>query len=150
MDDQNELPIIVGARGVGRNGGWASLVTGEEVSNGPDLSLFVGCRSDAYRLVDWVSPFDPPASRADDPCSRWKRPDRAYVDYRPTEPRWLQVKLIVEEEHEEVLHRIASAVNYRDGYLDRKLIEWAIDPENHKAPWGYDVVQRITAKEKAA
>lgn len=142
MDAIKALP-----RGVGSGGGYASLVTGEEVSFGPDLSLFVSSRADAYRLVDWVSPFDPPVVEAEDRLSRWKRPDRAYVDYRPTEPQWLQVKLCVEPEHEEVLQRLSRALSYRDDYLDHDLIKWAIDPANHRQPYGMrinDLIEEVT------
>ena len=118
--------IIAHPRGVGSNGGWASLVTGQKVDFGPDLSLFVQSRADAYRLVDWVTPMEPPA---DEPRpDRWKRVDRAHVDYRAFEPGWLQVKLIVEKEHEEVLQRLSAALSLRDNYLDAKLIQWAIKP----------------------
>lgn len=139
--------ILATPRGVGRNGGWASLVTGQLVDHGPDLSLFVKNRADAYRLVDWITP------PADEPKEAWSRPqriDRAYVDYRPTEATWLQVKLIVEEEHEEVLQRLDRALHLRDGYLDPALIQWAIDPDNHKTPWAYDCVQRLQSEKEAA
>lgn len=114
-------------RAVGRNGGWASLVTGQHVDNGPDLSIFVKDRADAYRLVDWVTPMEGET----DERGRSKRVDRAFVDYRSFEPGWLQVKLIVEPDHEEVLQRLSEALYLRDGYLDQKLIQWAIDPMNN-------------------
>jgi len=117
--------IIAHPRSVGRNCGWPSLVTGKLVQLGPDLSLFVKSRADAYRLVDWVTP------ELDDSSLRAQRVDRAFVDYRTFEPKWLQVKLIVEDEHEAVLHRLSSALHLRDGYLDAKLIQWAIDPANN-------------------
>ncbi len=128
--------IKVSPRSVGSNSGWASLVTGKYVEFGPDLSLFVQNRSDAFRLVDWVTPtleeqreiaavLDPENQH------RVKRVDRAKVDYRDFEPNWLQVKLIVEEEHRAVLERLAEALYLRDGYLDEKLIRWAIDPLNN-------------------
>lgn len=117
--------IIAHPRGVGRNGGWVSLVTGLLVDNGPDLSMFVKSRADAYRLVDWVTPIE----SADN-----YRIDRARVDYRAFEPQWLQVKLIVEEEHQEVLNRLSEVLYLRDGYLDAELIKWAIDPDNHRDP----------------
>lgn len=120
--------IIAHPRGVGRNGGWASLVTGNLVDFGPDLSLFVESRADAYRLVDWVTPMSA-NDRVDG--GRLVRVDRAKVDYRDFEPKWLQVKLIVEEEHEEVLQRLSAALHLRDGYLDAKLIQWAIQPESN-------------------
>lgn len=122
--------IRASARGVGSNGGWASLVTGKHVEFGPDLSLFVSSRADAYRLVDWVTPLEPTEEeKAATPShSHWHRVDRAKVDYRDFEPGWLQVKLIAEEEHRAVLERLSEALHYRDGYLDEKLIRWAIDP----------------------
>lgn len=119
--------IIARPRGVGSNGGWASLITGELVDFGPDLSLFVTSRADAYRLVDWITPMD----FERDSIGRGRRIDRAKVDYRDFEPEWLQVKLIVEKEHEEVLQRLYEALLLRDGYLDKRLIEWAIDPMNN-------------------
>lgn len=132
--------INVASRGVGSNGGWASLVTGKVVDFGPDLSLFVDSRSDAYRLVDWVTPGRPNAISSDDsPDPRWKMVDRAHVDFRPSEPQWLQVKLIVEKEHEEVLQRLSSAIHYHDGYLDHAMIKWAIDPANNRQPYGMRV-----------
>ncbi len=140
--------IRVSPRSVGNNGGWASLVTGQYVEFGPDLSLFVQNRSDAFRLVDWVTPtleeqreiaavLDPENQH------RVKRVDRAKVDYRDFEPNWLQVKFIVEEEHRAVLERLAEAVSLRDGYLDEALIQWAIDPMNnwHVAK-GYQFLHR--------
>lgn len=120
--------IKVSPRGVGSNAGWASLVTGQLVDFGPDLSLFVQSRADAYRLVDWVTPMEAPDGAEH---GRWKRVDRAKVDYRDFEPGWLQVKLIVEEEHRAVLERLSEALYLRDGYLDEKLIRWAIDPLNN-------------------
>ena len=120
--------IKVSPRGVGSNAGWASLVTGQHVDFGPDLSMFVRSRADAYRLVDWVTPQEAPDGAEH---GRWKRVDRAKVDYRDFEPGWLQVKLIVEEEHRVVLERLAGAIYLRDGYLDEKLIRWAIDPLNN-------------------
>lgn len=120
-------------RAVGRNGGWASLVTGQMVDNGPDLAIFVQNRSDAYALVDLVTP--PQSEERNDHGGREKRVDRAYVDYRDFEPHHLQVKLIVEAEHEEVLHRLAHAISLRDGYLDESVVKWAIDPENNRTPY---------------
>ena len=140
--------IRVSARSVGNNSGWASLVTGQYVEFGPDLSLFVQNRSDAFRLVDWVTPtleeqreiaavLDPENQH------RVKRVDRAKVDYRDFEPNWLQVKLIVEEEHRAVLERLAEAVSLRDGYLDADLIKWAIDPmHNWHVAKGYQFLHR--------
>ncbi len=118
-------------RGIGSNGGWASLVTGQLVDFGPDMALFVASRADAYRLVDWITPDFVLADRYDAAGERQKRVDRAKVDYRDFEPNWLQVKLIVEEEHKEVLERLYEALYLRDGYLDKKLIDWAIDPMNN-------------------
>ena len=119
--------IKVSPRGIGSNGGWASLVTGEHVEFGPDLSMFVRDRVDAYRLVDWVTPPAPPEIAG----RHSHRIDRAKVDYRDFEPNWLQVKLIVEEEHKAVLERLAEAIYLRDGYLDEKLLRWALDPMNN-------------------
>ncbi len=115
-------------RGVGSNGGWASLVTGELIEFGPDLALFVKSRADAYTLVEWVTPDQ---EKPADIFERPKRVDRAKVDYRAFEPNWLQVKLIVEKEHEDVLQRLSEALYLRDGYLDKRLIDWAIDPMNN-------------------
>lgn len=112
--------IIARPRGVGVGSG-ISLVTGEPVSCGPDLSMFVESRADAYRLVDWVTPMELPEGER-------KRVDRVFVDYRSYEPRWLQAKLVVEIEHREVLERLHDALVLRDGYLDAKLIQWALDP----------------------
>lgn len=120
--------IKVSPRGVGHNGGWASLVTGEMVEHGPDLSMFVEDRSQAYVLVDWVSPI-----------SDGKRVDRAQVDYRPSQPNHLQVKLIVEPEHEEVLQRLCLALQLRDGCLDERLIRWARYPLDNREPWGHHI-----------
>lgn len=140
--------IRVSPRSVGSNGGWASLVTGQHVDFGPDLSIFVQNRSDAFRLVDWVTPtleeqreiaavLDPENQH------RVKRVDRAKVDYRDFEPNWLQVKLIVEEEHRAVLERLAEAVSLRDGYLDEALIQWALDPMNNRnVAKGYQYLQQ--------
>ena len=132
--------IKVTSRGVGSNAGWASLVTGQHVDYGPDLSLFVQSRADAYRLVDWVTPeLEQPAVNFD----RAKRVDRAKVDYRDFEPGWLQVKLIVEGEHRAVLERLAGAIYLRDGYLDEALIKWAIDPmHNWHVAKGYQAIHR--------
>lgn len=137
--------IRVDARGVGRGGGYASLVTGQHVENGPDLSLFVDNRAAAYTLVDWVTPPLPERTA----WERQKRLDRARVDYRDFEPQWLQVKLCVEEEFEHVLQRLDRAIGLRDGYLDAQLIQWAIDPSTHKEPWGYHVwleCEKLAAK----
>lgn len=132
--------IKVSPRGVGSNAGWASLVTGQLVDFGPDLSLFVSSRADAYRLVDWVTPE---LEKPDDILARPKRVDRAKVDYRDFEPGWLQVKLIVEAEHRAVLERLAEALYLRDGFLDEKLIRWAIDPLNNcNAAKAYQALHR--------
>lgn len=132
--------ILASPRGVGSGGGWASLVTGKHVHHGPDLSLFVGSRTDAYRLVDWVTPT--PTERTEF-GGRVKRVDRAYVDYRDFEPHYLQVKLVVEPEHREVLERLSEALSIRDGYLDAKLIKWAINPGyNWDTAKGYQALHR--------
>jgi hypothetical protein len=117
--------IKTSPRGVGSNGGWASLVTGQLVKFGPDLSLFVASRADAYTIADWLT------SDFMDERNRAKRVDRCHIDYRDFEPHWLQVKLIVEEEHRVVLERLSEALYLRDGYLDKRLLDWAVDPMNN-------------------
>jgi hypothetical protein len=143
----NEI-IQVSARGVGNNGGWASLVTGQLVDFGPDLSMFVKDRADAYRLVDWVTPTleeQREIAAVCDPDNQHRiyRIDRAKVDYRDFEPNWLQVKLIVEQEHRAVLERLTAAITIRDGYLNKALIQWAINPmENWHVAKGYQFLHR--------
>jgi hypothetical protein len=151
--EENEMidVIRVTPRGVGSNAGWASLVTGQYVDFGPDLSLFTQSRADAYRLVDWVTPTLEEQREIAAVCDpenqhRVKRVDRAKVDYRDFEPNWLQVKLIVEEEHRAVLERLSEAVTIRDGYLDEALIKWAIDPSNNRhVAKGYQFIHRLEA-----
>ncbi len=60
---------------------------------------------------------------------------------------WEVGRLIVEEEHEEVLQRLSRALSYRDDYLDHDLIKWAIDPTQHRQPYGMrinDLIDQVT------
>lgn len=136
--------VNVYPRGVGRNGGWASLVTGQLVDHGPDLSLHVKNRVDAYAIVEMVTPIQTEEER-NSGGKRVEHLDRAKVDYRSFEPDWLQVKLIVEEEHEGVLQRLSTALLYRDGYLDARLIRWALDPDTQH-PCAIKVIERLEKK----
>ena len=131
-------------RGIGRGGGFPSLITGIEAS-GPDISGFVCDRSEAYALVDLFN-----ANFVNGPkTERGGVIDRAYVDYRPTEPGWLQVKVCAEEKYAPLLERLYKSVNLRDGYIDAKLIAWALDPERQDAPWAYSLTEILEEKLRA-
>lgn len=110
-DDVWEHPEFWKARGVGRNGGWKSLVTGEEVFSGPDVSGFVRSKEAGERLLGLLD-------------------GRAHLDFRPREPHWIQLKLIVEEEHVDVLHRLCEAVWACEGVIQPRLIAWALRPQD--------------------
>lgn len=106
-----DRPEFWRARGIGSNGGWKSLVTGEHVEFGPDVAGFVGSRESGERLVEHLE-------------------GRAKLDFRPSEPNWVQVKLIVEEEHKPVLQRLCDAVAACEGVIRPRILAWALDPEN--------------------
>ena len=109
-DSSWDHPEFWRARGVGSNGGWKSLVTGEFVEFGPDISGFVSSKEAGERIVDLLD-------------------GRAYLDFRPFEPNWIQVKLIVEKEHRGVLQRLYDANLVCEGMIRPRTIAWAIDPE---------------------
>lgn len=118
-------PEFMKPRGVGSNGGWKSLVTGEHVQFGPDMACFVASKEAGERLVE-------------------KLDGRAYLDFRPSEPRWIQLKLLVEKEHEDVLGRLYDALTATEGMFRPRLLLWALDPENHK---GYEPLMLQKYKE---
>lgn len=114
-------------RGIGSNGGWASLVTGQAVGGGPDLSGFVSNRADAYALADIFGQLDVSESGPDYRETPFR--DRCNIDFRDFEPHWLQVKVIVEPEYKPVLERLYSAVLNRDYLLCANDLKWALNPE---------------------
>lgn len=136
-----QLEIVqVDPRPIGYGSG-TSLVTGKSIAEGPDLSMFVNGRADAYRIADWL------AIDITDDRDRLKRIDRCFIDYRDFEPNWLQVKIVVEEEHRAVLERFAEALHLRDGLLTKRLFEWAIDPmKNWDLACGYQSHHRDELK----
>lgn len=136
-----QLEIVqVDPRPIGYGSG-TSLVTGKSIAEGPDLSMFVNGRADAYRIADWL------AIDITDDRDRLKRIDRCFIDYRDFEPNWLQVKIVVEEEHRAVLERFAEALHLRDGLLTKRLFEWAIDPmKNWDLARGYQSHHRDELK----
>lgn len=109
-DSKWDHPEFMNPRGIGSNGGWISLVTGESVDFGPDMACFVS-KEAGERIVKHLD-------------------GRAYLDFRPSEPNWVQLKLIVEEEHKPVLVRLYDALVVSEGMIRPRLLAWAIDPVN--------------------
>jgi hypothetical protein len=116
-------------RGIGSNGGWPSLVTGDFVPFGPDLSGFVVSKEDGKAVVEMFG-------------------GNAKLDFRDFEPDWIQVKVIVEEEHREVLQRLHDGVSILGGFLNPKVLAWALEPEAHPGyePLALRVVREMKAK----
>lgn len=133
-------PVInLHPRGIGSGGGYPSLATGKPCDFGPDMAMFAGSRADAYLFADWA------ARDIEDGSGRSKRIDCCYIDYRPSEPNWLQVKVCVEKEDEAVLDRLYTAINVQGGYCDEEIVKWAIDPENNKQPYGVRIYNQLEA-----
>lgn len=77
----------------------------------PNISGFVSSREDGQKVVDMFGGY-------------------ARLDYREHEPNWIQVKVGVEKEHEEMLDRLMIAIN--DGILTPKRLAWAINPAENR------------------
>lgn len=110
-------------RGIGNGGGFPSLVTGKVVT-GPDMSGFVRCRADAYAIADILAQPDPEKSWGHE--NRFL--DRCHIDFRTFEPNWLQLKVVVEPEHMDVLRRLADNISGRDGWFSPDDLRYALDP----------------------
>lgn len=116
-------------RGIGSNGGWPCLVTGNFVPFGPDLSGFVASKEDGEAVVEMFG-------------------GNAKLDFRPSEPNWIQVKVIVgDEQHRAVLQRLYDGVTILGGFLNPKVLAWALEPEAHP---GYEPLALRTIRELKA
>lgn len=103
-----EHPEYWRARGVGFGVGTC-LVTGETDVGGPDIAGFVSSREAGERVVALFG-------------------GRARLDYRDFEPNWIQVKVVVKEEHKDVMTRLMSASSCCEGMLSPRMILWALHP----------------------
>lgn len=112
-------------RGLGSEWNLTCLVTGKEERLMPNISGFVRSKAAGERVVKM---FD----------------GRARLDWRESEPNWIQVKVGVIEEHKEVLVRLFDAVMTCEGMLTPEIIKWAIDPVKSR---GYQpkALERIKA-----
>lgn len=131
--------INLNPRGIGRGGGYPSLATGEQCDFGHDLSMFASSRADAYTFADWI------AIDKDDGRGREKRLDRCYIDYRPSEPKWLQIKVCAEEENEATLERLNNVLLVQGGYIDEDTVKWVLEPDTHREPYGIRIYNQLTS-----
>lgn len=95
-------------RGIGiGQGNKVCAITGEPLQGfyGYDASGFVESREDGQALADMFK-------------------GRAYLDYRPSEPNWIQVKVAVEQtaENEQRLGMFVSAVRANDNVITPALL----------------------------
>lgn len=97
-------------RGVGRAGGCPDLRTGEHVDYSPDMSGFVSSRAEGALAVAIFG-------------------GHAYLDYRPSEPSWIQVKVCCDEE---TLRRLEKLVRDNDNILTPAIVETALAPASDK------------------
>lgn len=97
-------------RGVGIDYELPCLVTGAFIDVGPNISGFVRNLDHANRLVRLLG-------------------GRARIDYRPSEPHRIQVKIGAHKDHAEVLHRLSRVVTWCGNIIDREHVLWAIEPE---------------------
>lgn len=85
-----DQPIEWHMRGIGREGGLC-IITGEDISLGYNLSGFVKTREDGELIVDLFKGL-------------------VKLDYRPHDPNWIQVKVIVDTQGEEYILEELNAV----------------------------------------
>ena len=98
-------------RGIGSD--WVPcMVTGKPEALRPNLSGFVTSKEAGERIVTMFG-------------------GRARLDYRDYEPNWIQVKVGVNKEYEEVLRRLERAVSESYNILSPEMIFWALDPVNY-------------------
>lgn len=75
-----DRPIEWHMRGIGRAGG-ISIMSGKQIDLGYDLAGYVKTREDGELIVDLFQGL-------------------VKLDYRPSEPNWIQVKVIVDNENQ--------------------------------------------------
>lgn len=71
----------------------------------------------------------------------------AYLDFRPSEPNWIQVKVGCCPDHEKNLELLYHGVMCSEGMIKPRIIAWAKDPVGAPGyePWGYTMQQRFDA-----
>lgn len=104
-----ELEVRWSPRGIGRGFSGIDLRTGLEPDGYLyDLSGFVRTKGDGHLVVALFG-------------------DRAYLDYRPSEPDWIQVKICADQE---TLRKIETAVYENDCILTLKIVREALGDPN--------------------
>src|SRR5271165_6475879 len=98
-------------RGIGFDSVPCFVTKQKECSGRPNISGFVSSREDGQKVVDMFGGY-------------------ARLDYRDFEPNWIQVKVGVEKEHEEVLDRLMVVCS--DGILTPKRLAWSINPPENR------------------
>lgn len=108
-----DQPIEWHLRGIGREGG-VSIMTGEVVSLGHNLSGMVKTREDGELIVDLFKGL-------------------VKLDYRPHEPNWIQVKVIVDTQGDEyILEELTAVVKINGDFIRPSQI--ANFMERHRLP----------------
>ncbi len=98
------------SRGIGSEYGLTCLVTGEQKGLMDNISAFVVSRLEGERAVRMLK-------------------GRPFLDYRPHEPDWIQVKVGVIHEHRLVLTRLHEGTTALNGILTPQLLKWALLPD---------------------
>jgi hypothetical protein len=116
-------PVFWGARGIGSEWNLPCLVTGEyeECKLLSNISGFVTSKEEGLRVVHML--FG----------------GRAQLDFRPSYPDRIQVKVGVKVEHIDVLDRLMDANFLQSGIFTCRTVLWAIDPIHYV---GYDPTDR--------
>ena len=72
----------------------------------------------------------------------------AYLDFRPSEPDWIQVKVGCCPDHEKNLELLYHGVTCSEGMIKPRIIKWAKDPVGAPGyePWGYTMRQKLIEK----
>lgn len=72
----------------------------------------------------------------------------AYLDFRPSEPNWIQVKVGCCPDHEKNLELLYNGVMCSAGMIKPKTIQWAKDPDGAPGyePWGYTMRKKLVEK----
>jgi hypothetical protein len=103
--DLPRLRVKWDTRAPGLNSGIPDLASGE-VADGvrPDLSGFVNSKADGELAVAIFG-------------------GRAHLDFRPSEPKWIQVKVSADGD---ILDRLIELVEKNGGYVTSEIVYWAV------------------------
>ncbi len=129
MSTSSDHPEYWHTRGIGSDWNLTCLATGEQQRLMPNISGFVHSREAGERVVMLFG-------------------GRARLDFRPSEPNWIQVKVGAVEQHKDVLGRLGAASYACGGMIDADVIAWAVDPEGKPGlqPKGLRAVNELQVK----